>query len=72
MAAICIYGAMSYAVCQPVHETGIRMALVARADDVLKLVLRQGLSLALLEIAIGLMGTAWLTGAMKSLLFGVS
>jgi ABC-type antimicrobial peptide transport system permease subunit len=63
---------MSYAVGQRVHEIGIRIALGARAGDVLSLVLRQGLSLALVGIAIGLMGAVWLTGAMKSLLFGVS
>jgi predicted permease len=71
LAAIGIYGVMSYGVGQRVREIGIRMALGAGADDVLSLVLRQGLSLALLGIAIGLMGAAWLTGAMKSLLFGV-
>jgi len=72
LAAIGIYGVMSYAVGQRVHEIGIRMALGARVGDVLSLVLRQGLSLALLGIALGLMGAVWLTGAMRSLLFGVS
>ena len=72
MAAIGIYGVMSYAVGQRVHEIGIRMALGARTGDVLSLVLRQGLSLALLGTAIGLMGAVWLTAAMRSLLFGVS
>jgi putative ABC transport system permease protein len=72
LAAIGIYGVMSYAVGQRVHEIGIRMALGARAGNVLSLVLRQGLSLAVVGIAIGLFGAMWLTEAMKRLLFGVS
>jgi predicted permease len=72
LATIGIYGVMSYAVGQRVHEIGVRMALGARAGNVLSLVLRQGLGLALVGIALGVMGGMWLTTAMKSLLFGVS
>jgi putative ABC transport system permease protein len=72
LAAIGIYGVMSYAVGQRVREIGIRIALGARTRDVFSLVFRRGLSLALLGIAIGLVGAMGLTSAMKSLLFGVS
>jgi len=72
LAAIGIYGVMSYTVGQQVREIGIRMALGARAGNVLSLVLRKGLGLVLVGIAIGLMAGLWLTTAMKSLLFGVT
>jgi predicted permease len=72
LAAIGIYGVMSYTVGQQVREIGIRMALGARAGNVLSLVLRKGLGLVLVGIAIGLMAGLWLTPAMKSLLFGVT
>jgi ABC-type antimicrobial peptide transport system permease subunit len=71
LAAIGIYGVMSYTVGQRVHEIGIRMTLGARAGNVLSLLLRQGLGLVLVGIAVGLMGGVWLTTTMKSLLFGV-
>jgi predicted permease len=71
LAAIGIYGVMSYVVGQRVHEIGIRMALGARAGNVLSLVLRQGLGMVLVGVAIGVLAGVWLTTAMKSLLFGV-
>ena len=72
LATIGIYGVMSYTVGQRVREIGIRVALGARAGNVLSLVLRQGLSLAVMGIGIGLLGGIWLTEAMKRLLYGVS
>ncbi|HET9713188.1 MAG TPA: FtsX-like permease family protein, partial [Pyrinomonadaceae bacterium] len=66
-----IYGVMAFAVSQRTQEIGIRMALGARALDVLKLIVRHGMKLALLGIVIGLAGSWALTRFMKGLLFGV-
>jgi putative ABC transport system permease protein len=71
LASIGIYGVMAFAVTQRTQEIGIRMALGARAVDVLKLVVRHGMKLALLGIAIGLVGSWALTRFMKQLLVGV-
>ncbi|HXU35132.1 MAG TPA: ABC transporter permease [Blastocatellia bacterium] len=72
LAAIGIYGVISYAVSTRTHEIGIRMALGAEKADVLKLVLGQGLKLTLIGIAIGLAVALGLTQFMRAILFGIS
>jgi putative ABC transport system permease protein len=72
LALVGIYGVMSESVNARTHEIGIRMALGAKATDVLRMVVGQGMTLAIIGIAIGLFGAFWLTRFMQALLYEVS
>jgi predicted permease len=72
LAAVGLYGVMSYLVTQSTHDIGILVALGARRENIIALVVRQGMQLTLIGILAGSIGAAALTRVIASLLFGVS
>ncbi len=71
LAAVGIYGVLSQRISQRTQEIGIRVALGARRDDVLKMIIGEGLRLTLIGIAIGIAGSLALARFLSSLLYGV-
>jgi putative ABC transport system permease protein len=72
MAAVGIYGLIQYSIAMRTKEIGLRMAIGARAGDIFRMIMGEGLTLSLTGVALGLVGAWWLGRAGSSLLFGVT
>jgi len=72
MAAVGVFGVMSYAVNLRTREMGIRLALGARPSEVRRMIVGDGMKQALVGVGLGLLGAVWLTRMMGTLLFGVT
>jgi putative ABC transport system permease protein len=72
LAAVGIYGVISYSASQRTREIGIRMALGAKPGDIFKAVIAQGMLLVVIGIAIGCAVAIWLTNLIRGLLFGIT
>ena len=72
LAAVGLYGVLSYLVTQSTRDIGILVALGARRENILTLIVRQGMQLTLIGILAGLLGAVALTRVIASLLFGVT
>jgi putative ABC transport system permease protein len=71
LALVGLFGVVSYSVAQRTQELGVRVALGAQQRDIMGLILRRGTGLAAIGVALGLLGAAWLTRFLGSLLYGV-
>ena len=72
LAGVGIYGLISFSISQRTHEIGVRMALGARARDITRMILGEGIALALAGVTAGVVGALVLTRLLKGFLFGVT